>query len=163
MATNGNQLETEEQFQEIITRYPTEQRYIMPIMHDLRNRYHYLPRKALEMAAAHLQVPLSRVYSVATFSKAFSLIRRGRVRLKTCDGTTCHIKGSQTIIEEVYKNLGIRPGETTPDREFSLETVNCIGACAIAPALIVNDKVYGKVTAASLKTIIREYGGRENE
>ncbi|HEX3011311.1 MAG TPA: NAD(P)H-dependent oxidoreductase subunit E [Syntrophomonadaceae bacterium] len=159
MPTDINAKEAKEDFEAIINRYPSEKRYIMPIMHDLRRRYNYLPRTALEMTASHVGVPFSHVYSMATFYRAFSLVPKGRVNFKVCDGTTCHIKGSQIIIDEIFKNLHIKPGETTEDREFSLETVNCIGACAIAPALLANDKVYSRVTAASLKGIIKEYGG----
>lgn len=159
MPTNNEVKETTEEFEKIINAYPHEKRYIMPIMHDLRKRYNYLPRKALEMTAVHVQVPFSQVYSMATFYRAFSLVPKGRVNIKVCDGTTCHIKGSQILIDEIYDTLGIRPGETTKDRDFSLETVNCLGACAIAPALVANGKVYSYVTPASLKKIIEEYRG----
>lgn len=151
--------ETAEEFAKIIQQYPAEKRYIIPIMHDLRRSYSYLPRAALEMVATHVQVPFSQVYSMATFYKAFSLVPKGRINFKVCDGTTCHIKGSQVIIDEIYKNLGIKPGETTADREFSLETVNCIGACAIAPALVANDKVHARVTPATIRDIIEECRG----
>lgn len=158
MAAEEINLNTEE-FEEIIRRYPADKRYIMPIMHDLRQRYNYLPRAALEAAAKHTGVPFSQVYSMATFYKAFSLVPRGRITLRVCDGTTCHIKGSTILVDEIYRDLGIKPGETTPDQEFSLETVNCIGACAIAPALLANERVYSRVTAAGLKEIIEGYRG----
>lgn len=152
-----------EDFVGVIERYPPQKQYIVAIMHDLQKSYDYLPRPALERLAHHVQVPFSQVYSMATFYKAFSLVPRGRVRLKLCDGTTCHIKGSQVLIDEIYRNLGIRPGETTADRQFSLETVNCIGACAMAPAVVVNDKVHGQVSTVRLKEIIEENrGGGEN-
>ncbi|MGE5397931.1 MAG: complex I 24 kDa subunit family protein [Chitinophagales bacterium] len=149
--------ERPEIYQEIISKYPADKRYIMPIMHELRKRYNYLPKTALEMTAKHTGVPFSQVYGMATFYKAFSLVPKGRVILKVCDGTTCHIKGSTILVEEVYKNLGIKPGETTEDREFSLETVNCIGACALAPALLANNRVYSRVNADRLRKIISEY------
>jgi NADH-quinone oxidoreductase subunit E len=148
--------ETAEEFHKLIQGYPPEKRYIIPIMHELRRCYQYLPRPALEMLADHMQVPFSQVYGVATFYKAFSLVPKGRVNLKLCDGTTCHIKGSQGLIDEIYRTLGIRPGETTGDRQFSLETVNCIGACALAPALIVDEKVYAQVSNARLQEIIEQ-------
>lgn len=148
-----------EEIEQIIRRYPADKRYIMPIMHDLRQRYNYLPREALEATAEHTGVPFSQVYSMATFYKAFSLVPRGRITLRVCDGTTCHIKGSTILVDEIYRNLGIKPGETTPDREFSLETVNCIGACAIAPALLANERVFSRVNAAGLKEIIEGYRG----
>lgn len=146
-----------EEFEAIINQYPAAKRYIIPIMHDLNQRFNYLPRPALELTALHTGVPFSQVYSMATFYKSFSLVPRGKVHFKVCDGTTCHIKGSQILVDEIYKNLGIKPGETTADGEFSLETVNCIGACAIAPALLANDKVHSRVTASELTKIIAEY------
>lgn len=147
----------------IIESYPGEKRYIMPIMQDLQKQFNYLPRTALEMTAEHVLVPFSRVYSMATFYKAFSLIPKGRTHFKMCDGTACHIKSSTVIIDEIYLQLGIRPGETTLDREFSLETVNCLGACAIAPVLVANDRVYAKITPTEVRRIIQEYGGHCDE
>lgn len=146
-----------EEIHAIINKYPSEKRYIIAIMHDINRRFNYLPRQALELTAEHTKVPFSQVYSMATFYKSFSLRPRGKVHFKICDGTTCHIKGSQIIIDEIYNNLGIKPGETTADGQFSLETVNCIGACAIAPAVLANDTVHSRVTAAGLKQIIAEY------
>lgn len=148
-------------YNNIIKRYPAERRYIMPIMHDLNQRFNYLPRPALELTAVHTGVPFSHVYSMVTFYKAFSLVPRGRVHLKVCDGTTCHIKGSQMIVDEIFSNLGIRPGETTADGQFSLETVNCIGACAIAPAMLANDKVHSRLNAAEVRKLLAEYGRPE--
>lgn len=146
-------------FAAIIQSYPGEKRYIIPIMHHLNRQYHYLPRPALELTAQHTGVPFSQVYSMATFYKAFSLVPRGCHHFRVCDGTTCHIKGSRLITDELQKQLGIRVGETTPDREFSMETVNCIGACALAPAMLADGKVYPRVTPASVHNIIQEYGG----
>jgi NADH-quinone oxidoreductase subunit E len=100
---------------------------------------------------------------MATFYKAFSLIPRGRTNFRACDGTACYLKGSRVIIDEIYKCLGIKPGETTPDGGFSLETVNCLGACAIAPVLMANRRVYAKVTPAAVRRIIKEHGGSIDE
>ncbi len=147
----------------IIKSYSAEKRYIIAIMHELNRNYRYLPRAALEMTAEYVGVPFSHVYSMATFYKTFSLVPRGRINLKVCDGTTCHIKGSSVLVEEIYRQLGIRPGETTPDGEFSLETVNCIGACALAPALLVGKRVYSLVNSSRLQEIIQEYRGGEGD
>ncbi len=102
---------------------------------------------------------LARFTAWLPYYKAFSLVPKGRINFKVCDGTACHIKGSNVIIDQIYKHLGIRPGETTPDGEFSLETVNCIGACALAPAVLANDRVHPKVTSAGIVEIIKSYGG----
>ncbi len=147
-------------FAEILNNYPAEKRYILAMMQDVQGEYKYLPREGLQMIAAYVDVPLSRVCSMATFYKAFSLVPKGRINFKVCDGTACHIKGSNIIIDQVYKYLGIRPGETTADGEFSIETVNCLGACALAPALVANDKVHPKVTSSGIIGIIKSYGGQ---
>jgi len=163
MAADITVLESAEEFQKVLDQYPREKRYIIPLMHDLRKRYRYLPEQALEMAAAYFQVPFSHIYSIATFYRSFSLIPKGRFTMRVCDGTTCHIKGSRNIIDEVFNHLGINPDETTEDRRFSLETVNCIGACALSPALLVDEKVYARVTPAGLKKIVDEYRGDADE
>lgn len=155
--------ETAEEFQRILDEYPREKRYIIPLLHDLRKRYRYLPELALEMTAVHFQVPFSHVYGIATFYRSFSLVPRGRYTLKVCDGTTCHIKGSPHIISEVFACLGIHPDETTRDRLFTMETVNCIGACALSPALLVDEKVFARVSPAGLKKIVDEYRGDADE
>ncbi|MDH7577131.1 MAG: NAD(P)H-dependent oxidoreductase subunit E [Bacillota bacterium] len=149
-----------QEIESIIRRYPAEKRYILAIMQDLQQAFNYLPKGALEKTAAHVRAPLSTVYSMATFYKAFSLKPKGKINFRVCDGTACHIKGSQVILNEICQCLDLKPGETTPDGMFSLETVNCLGACAISPVLVANQKVYAKVTPAALRKIIKEYGGK---
>ena len=161
MSVNTRQIELSA-FTQILEKYPAEKRYLLAMMQDVQGEYKYLPREGLQTIAAYVDVPLSRVYSMATFYKAFSLVPKGRVSFKVCDGTACHIKGSTIIIDQVYKHLGIKPGETTPDGEFSIETVNCLGACALAPALVANDKVHPKVTSSGIIEIIKSYGGQIN-
>jgi len=161
MSANARQVEAKE-LAEILNKYPGEKRYILAMMQDLQGKYNYLPRKGLEMIASRVNVPLSRVYSMATFYKAFSLVPKGRINFKVCDGTACHIKGSNVLIDQIYKHLGIKPGETTSDGEFSIETVNCLGACALAPVLVANDRVHPKVTSAGIVEIIKGYGGQIN-
>jgi NADH-quinone oxidoreductase subunit E len=100
---------------------------------------------------------------MATFYKALSLKPRGENIIKVCDGTACHIKSSKTILDEIEKVLGIKPGDTTGDGKFSLETVNCLGSCAIAPVMVVNDKYYGKVTPSIVREVLKEYGGGGDE
>jgi len=161
MSANAKQVEAKE-LAKILNKYPGEKRYILAMMQDLQGKYNYLPRNGLEMIASQVDVPLSRVYSMATFYKAFSLVPKGRINFKVCDGTACHIKGSNVLIDQIYQHLGIKPGETTPDGEFSVETVNCLGACALAPVLIANERVHPKVTSAGIIEIIKGYGGQIN-
>lgn len=162
MAEDSRQI-NEEEVEELIKDYPSEQRYILAMMQDLQKKYNYLPREGLEMVAEHVNTPVSKIYSMATFYKAFSLVPKGRYNIKVCDGTACHIKGSTVLIDQVYKYLGIKPGETTADGVFSLETVNCLGACAIAPVVMVNEQVHSKVTSSGIIEIIESYRGQINE
>lgn len=149
--------------QEVMQKYPKEQRYTLGILQDIQRKYGYVPKEALVMLSAYLNVPLSRLYSMATFYKAFSLKPKGENMIKVCDGTACHIRSSMVILKELEKLLEIKLGETTEDGRFSLESVNCLGACALAPAIVINKTCYGKVTPASLREILESYGGKKNE
>jgi NADH-quinone oxidoreductase subunit E len=163
MSANAGQQVDSNEIAALLNQYPRERRYILAMMQDVQGRFNYLPRLGLEMIASHAGVPLSRVYSMATFYKAFSLVPKGRINFKVCDGTACHIKGSSVIIDQVYQYLGIRPGETTADGEFSLETVNCLGACALAPVVVANNRVHPQVTSSGIIDIIKSYGGPDHE
>lgn len=149
--------------QAIIQKYPKEQRYTLAILQDIQREYNYIPRESLLMLSEYLGTPLSRLYSMATFYKALSLKPKGQNIIKVCDGTACHIRSSMVIVEEIRKLLHIKPGETTEDGRFSLETVNCLGSCAIAPVIVVNETYYGKVTPVMLKEILNGYGGLADE
>jgi len=146
-----------------IQNYPGEQRYVLAMMQDLQRKCNYLPREGLEQIARYVDTPFARVYAMATFYKAFSLTPRGQFHMKVCDGTACHIKSSAVIIDQIYNTLGIKPGETTEDGKFSLETVNCIGACAIAPVVVINDKVYSKVSSSGILDIVNTLGVNVDE
>ncbi|AFV10667.1 NADH-quinone oxidoreductase subunit E [Thermacetogenium phaeum DSM 12270] len=161
MAVNSQQAADREAMRKIVNSYPPERRHILAIMQDLQKHFYYLPKEALQMTAEHVNVPMTVVFSMATFYKAFSLVPKGRVVLKTCDGTACHIKGSNIVIDEIYKILGIKPGETTPDGQFSLETVNCLGCCSLAPVMMVNDQVYGHLTPDKTAEVIKKFSKTE--
>lgn len=145
--------------EEIFKKYPREQRYALAIMQDIQKLYRYIPRESMNMLSEFLNLPLSRLYSMATFYKALSLAPKGENIITVCDGTACHVRSSSIIIDEIEKALGIKSGQTSKDGRFSLETVNCLGSCAIAPVMVVNNKYYGKVTPAGVREILKEYGG----
>ncbi|MDI3480555.1 MAG: iron-hydrogenase subunit gamma [Tepidanaerobacteraceae bacterium] len=147
----------------ILEQYPPERRFLLAILQDIQKHYNYIPRPILEMLRDYLDVPLSKLYSVATFYKALSLKPKGRYVIKVCDGTACHLKSSQSIIDEIKKVLKIVPGSTTGDGKFSLETVNCLGSCAVSPVMVINDRFYGRVTPSRVREILEEYGRLENE
>lgn len=147
----------------ILLRYPREQRFVLAMMQDIQKEYDYLPGEAIYQIAAYLEVPPGKLYSMATFYKAISLKKKGKNIIKVCDGTACHIRSSAWIIEELENVLGIKPGCTSADGRFSLETVKCLGTCALAPVIMVNDHYYGSLTVARVKEILQRYGGRTDE
>ena len=146
-----------EEIEVIIGKYEPNQRYALAIMQDIQRTFNYVPREGLSRLSEYLNCPISSLYSMATFYKALSLIPKGKYIIKCCDGTACHIRGSSILIEGVFNELGIKPGETTSDGLFTFETVNCLGSCALAPVLVVGDTYYGKVTLEQLKEIIISY------
>jgi NADH-quinone oxidoreductase subunit E len=137
--------------------YPNDRRYALAILQDMQRAFHYIPREGLEAAAEYLGCGLSDLYSMATFYKALSLTPKGRHIIKVCDGTACHIRGSVTLLDALRRRLGVEPGGTTADGLFSLEIVNCLGACAIAPVMIVGEEYYGSLTIEKLDAVLQEY------
>jgi len=132
-----------EQVRQIIGRTPQKPNYLIAILQDIQRDLHYLPREALDETAKALDIPLSKVYSVATFYNAFSLTPRGETIIRVCQGTACHIKGADLILEQLEAGLGLKAGETSEDLKYTVEVVNCVGACAMAPVMIVNEKYHG--------------------
>ena len=147
---------SKESIERIIHSYECSQRYALAIMQDMQRTYQYVPREGLEALAEYLGCPVSALYAMATFYKALSLVPKGEHTIKCCDGTACHIRGASTLIDGIERELGIGPGETTEDGLFSFETVNCLGSCALAPVLVVDDVYYGKVTLEKLREIIED-------
>ncbi len=124
---------------------------LLSALQETQNQYGYLPEEKLREIAARLKMPLTDVYGVATFYKSFSLEPRGRHHVKVCLGTACHVRGSSRIARETERKLGIGPGETSADGEFSLETVMCLGCCAIGPVMVVNGKYHGQMSPAKIE------------
>jgi NADH-quinone oxidoreductase subunit E len=141
----------------VIRAYPADRRYALAILQDIQAKFNYIPRDGLESAAEYLGIPAAQLYSMATFYKALSLTPKGRHIIKLCDGTACHLRGANRLADGIARILQIMPGETGEDGAFSLELVNCLGACAIAPVMVVDDRYYGKVTLEKLPEILREY------
>jgi NADH-quinone oxidoreductase subunit E len=130
----------------VMNRYPRgEANALVHLLQDVQTEFNYLPKVTLESAAEYLDLPLSKVYSVATFYKAFSLEPRGETIVKICLGTTCHIRGAPVVIDDLKQGLGIGLGETTEDMAYTLEVVNCVGACALAPVVITGERYLADV------------------
>lgn len=130
---------------------------LMTVMQKAQEIYDYLPYEVQKMIADGMDVPLQKVYGVSTFYAQFALSPKGKYNVSVCLGTACYVKGSQQILDEIIKVLGIEPGECTSDLKFSLEACRCIGACGLAPVFTVNDDVYGRVTPDQVKDILAKY------
>jgi NADH-quinone oxidoreductase subunit E len=152
----GGVTELSESIAEILARHSQHPSELLSILLDVQERYHYLPQGVLQEVADHLNVSLSQVYSVATFYKTLSLRPRGDHVIRVCLGTACHLRGAATILEELENMLGISAGETTEDLKFTLETVNCLGACALAPVMVIDDETYGELTVSKVRTILQK-------
>jgi NADH-quinone oxidoreductase E subunit len=138
-------------------------RALIAILQDIQDEYGFLPEKALNIVSERVKIPMAQIYGVATFYSQFRLKPLGKYVISVCDGTACHVRGSTDLINEVRSSLGINPDETTEDGLFSLKVVACIGACSLAPALVINDEeTYAKVTPHKLSQIIDEYRKKDN-
>ena len=144
-----------QQLGDIFFKYPRERSSLITILHEVQASLGYLSPEAMEGAAAYLRLSPSEVYGVATFYTAFKLKPSGRHCVKACRGTACHVKGAEKVLGELEKQLGIKGGETSRDGDYSLETVACLGSCALAPVVVSNERVYGRVTPARVKDILR--------
>jgi len=140
---------------QIIDRYEQDPGMLIPMMQDLQAEHGYLPAEQLREMAAELDIPLTRVYGVAMFYSSFRLAPRGAHEVTLCMGTVCYLKGAPRISEAICEEYGIEPGGTTADRLFTLQAVNCVGACALAPVMIVNGKYYDGVTPDSAIDILK--------
>ena len=147
---------------EILNRYNSDPGKIIPILQAVQEEYRYLPEEIMILVASVLKISPAKVFGIATFYSHFSLEPKGKYVVKVCDGTACHVKGSGNIIKTVKKCLGLSGKErSTSDLLFTLETVSCLGACGLAPVVVINDQVYGQVDEAKMNSLIAEI--RENE
>ena len=146
----------------VLSAYPKEKRYSLAILQDLQHKFGFIPREALEELSLYLGLKLSVLYSMATFYRALSLEPKGKHIIRVCDGTACHIRGAPVVLDALKRSLKITPGETTKDGLFTIETVNCLGACAIAPVMVVDEKYYPKVKPDEVDSILKTYKGKKN-
>ncbi|HOP86222.1 MAG TPA: NAD(P)H-dependent oxidoreductase subunit E [Syntrophorhabdaceae bacterium] len=146
-----------DQLDAIIEKYNGDRSYMLAMFQDVQRLYRYLPKQAIYHICKRLEVPFSKGYEVATFYKALSLKPRGRHTIHVCLGTACHFRGGPNILEVFERELKIKTGETTKDGNFTVETVNCLGACALAPLVRVDEQDFGKATQALVKKIIDEF------
>jgi NADH-quinone oxidoreductase subunit E len=150
---------------EITARYPGARRFSLAIMQDIQRELNYIPPQALPLIGEHVGATEGQLYAIATFYKALSLKPKGKHIIKLCDGTACHMRGAPNLVGGIQRHLGIGPGERSADGQFSLELVNCVGSCALAPLMIVDETYYSKVTMEALPGILDAYqkGGEKDE
>jgi NADH-quinone oxidoreductase E subunit len=147
----------EQRLENILSKYEGESAELIPVLQDIQDNYNYLPKDELRVVATRLEVPLTQIYSVATFYKMFSLVPKGEHQLKVCLGTTCHLRGGQRLVDSLSNRLRCEVGYTTKDGLFSLETVGCLGSCAQAPVLLIDDKYYARVKLDKVPKILKVY------
>ena len=148
---------------EIIGAYPADQRFALAAMQDMQHAFNYIPEEGLVALAEHLGCAKAQLYSMATFYKALSLTPKGEHIVKICNGTACHLRGAMNLATELKRDLGIDPGETTEDGKFSVELVNCLGSCALAPVMVVDGTYHNKLRVEQIPGIIDSYASAAKE
>ena len=141
----------------ILQKYQRNGRFLVSILQDIQREYCYLPKDILKQVSQALEVPLSQIFGVATFFKAFSLEPRGRHLVNVCVGTACHVRGATRVLDAIERETGIKPSETDSDMRFSLEAVNCLGCCALGPVIVVDGEYHGKLSPASAVEVLNGY------
>jgi NADH-quinone oxidoreductase subunit E len=144
------------QLEKILSHHKGEKGDLIPILQEAQESFGYLPAEVMRRIAKFLRLPESTVYGVGTFYAQFTFIPTGRNKVRVCRGTACHVRGGARILREVEKQLGIKPGETSADMEYSLETIACFGSCALAPVMVVNKNVYGRMTTTKVAQVLAE-------
>ncbi len=142
---------------QIIDKHNSEASSLIQVLLEIQSENRWLPRQALERISDRLAVPLSRIQHIATFYKAFSLVPKGKHEVHICMGTACHVRGAQNVLNAVEDHIGIKPGETDLELKFSLETVNCLGCCALGPVMEVNGRIHGKLSPAQTADALKKY------
>ena len=152
----------EAELKKVIAKYKEQPGGLMPALQEAQGIYGYLPYEVQKMLAEGLDVSMSEVYGVSTFYAQFSLVPKGKYIISVCLGTACYVKGADRVLTAIEEKLGIKSGECTPDRKFSIEACRCVGACGLAPVMTVNGEVYGKVTPEQAVKIIDRYMAKED-
>jgi NADH-quinone oxidoreductase subunit E len=142
---------------QMIDTYQSEASSLIQVLLAIQSEYHWLPKEALERVSERLEVPLTQIQHIATFYKAFSLVPKGKHEIHICMGTACHVRGATRVLDTVQDLTGIKPGETDLDLKFSLETVNCLGCCALGPVMEIDGKTHGKLAPGETADVLKNY------
>lgn len=146
-----------ENIKKICSSFNNDPGELINILHKVQGEYGYLPENVQREISANLKMPLSKVYGVVTFYSFFTMKPKGKYPISVCMGTACYVRGAEKVLDELKSQLNIKVGEVTPDGKFSLDTLRCVGACGLAPVLMIGEKVYGRVEEAKIKEILEEY------
>ncbi len=146
-----------EKVESLIDSYIEKKEQLISLLQDIQAEFNYIPRDVLVRISQKLNIPLSQVFGVATFFKSFSLEPRGRHTVTVCLGTACHVKGGQRLVDKMERDYGLKPGDTTEDERFTLETANCLGCCALGPVVVIDGKYKSQVKPEKLDRILKEY------
>ena len=141
----------------ILEKYPSDPSSLIQVLLEIQAEHRWLPKRALEKVSKTLNVPLSRIQHITTFYKAFSVVPKGRHQIHVCTGTACHVRGAGRVLEVVEGATGLKPGLTDRDFKFSLETVNCVGCCALGPVMVVDGEYHGKMAPAKSQDVLKHY------
>ena len=153
----GNADMDTDRIDQIIDKHQGEASSLIQVLLEIQSEHHWLPKEALERVSEKLQVPYAQILHIATFYKAFSLVPKGRHEIHVCVGTACHVRGAPRVLDTVQDLTGIKPGETDLDLKFSLETVNCLGCCALGPVVEIDGKVHGKMSPVKTADVLKIY------
>jgi NADH:ubiquinone oxidoreductase subunit E len=151
----------EQAIHEIVEHYQAKPTALIMVLQDIQKHYRYLPKEALKLVAQKMGLPIAQIYGVATFYRTFTLKPKGKNHICVCTGTACHVRQANVVVNQLETKLGLKAGETSKDQNFSLETVNCLGACALGPLVTANDVYYGNMTATKVDRMIEKLGGKE--
>jgi len=150
-----------EKVDEILDAHGLEQRALIPALLEIQDAIHYLPHEVLLHVAERMKVPLIQIHQVAKFYKVFSLEPRGKYIITVCQGTACHVQGGNRLVDQIERVLDITPGQTTKDMQFTLESVNCLGCCALGPVMTIGGKYYGNMVANKVEGVLEKYMVKE--
>lgn len=142
---------------QIIDKHGCKASSLIQILINIQSENHWLPKEVLERVSERLTVPMNQIQHITTFYKSFSLVPKGRHEVHVCMGTACHVRGAQRVLDTVEEITGIKPGETDVDLKFSLETVNCIGCCALGPVMVVDGEYHGNIAPSQLEDVLKTY------
>ena len=143
--------------EKIIEKYPSDPSSLIQVLIDIQSEIRWLPKEALNMVSKKLDVPMSRIQHIVTFYKAFSVVPKGRHEVHVCTGTACHVRGATRILDAVEEHTGIQPGETDQDLKFSLDTVSCVGCCALGPVVVIDGEYHGNMAPVKTEEVLKNY------